>query len=146
MPESRFYLKPISKPNSDIWFSKQPMGISSISNIAHNMSLTEELNQKKSNHSARKIAIQTLLHANVSPTNVRQITGHKHTQLFKAYLHLSNEQQRTISNMLSTSALSHIDIIDEAPTSKSDFSSTVNFFLVTQLWQFSLMMLLFSTY
>lgn len=92
------------------------------------MSLAGGLKQKKSNHSARKTAIQTLLHANVSPTDVVQITGHKNVQSLNAYSHLSNAQQRTISNVLSTSTSSHVDVVDEASTSKSSFSSTVNSF------------------
>lgn len=56
---------------------------------------------KKSNHSARKTAIQTLLHANVSPTDVVQITGHKNVQSLNSYSHLSNDQQKNISSILS---------------------------------------------
>jgi hypothetical protein len=98
--DSRFYLQPILKPKSAIWFSKQPIGVNSIGTIANKMSKAAGLS-KKSNHSARKTAIQTLLHANVSPTDVVQITGHKNVQSLNSYSHLSNDQQKNISSILS---------------------------------------------
>ncbi len=79
------------------------MGINTIGNLAKQMCLKAGLSARKlSNHSARKTAIQTLLHANVNPTDVVQISGHKNIQSLNAYSHLSNKQQKNISTILST--------------------------------------------
>ncbi len=123
LPDSRFYLQPIAKPKSDIWYSRQPMGKNTLKNIAKKMAIVGGLG-KKSNHSARKTAIQTLLHANVNPTDVVQITGHKNVQSLNAYSHHSNEQQKAISNVLSTTTSSHV--ADEASTSNCCFPGAVN--------------------
>jgi len=100
-PESRFYLKPLKIPTSDSWFSRQPLGKNSIGNMAKTMSLKAGFaSGNKTNHSGRKTAIQTLLHAGIPPTNVMQITGHKNVQSLNSYSHLSEEQQQSISNLL----------------------------------------------
>jgi len=57
---------------------------------------------KITNHSGRKMAIQTLLHAGIPPTDVMQLTGHKNVQSLNSYSHLSTAQQQSMSNLLST--------------------------------------------
>ena len=59
---------------------------------------------EKTNHSARKTAIQTLLHADVAPTAVMQLSGHKNIQSLNSYSHLSIDQQRKLSNVLASSS------------------------------------------
>jgi hypothetical protein len=100
-PESRFYLKPIPKPKSATWFSKQPLGTHSIVNIAKKMAISAGLSPaNRSNHSGRKMAIQTLLH-DVPPTDVVQISGHKNVQSLNSYSYLSTSQQKAISKIIS---------------------------------------------
>jgi len=56
----------------------------------------------KTNHSARKTTVTTLLHANIPPTDVMQLTGHKNVQSLNCYSHMSNDQQHCVSNILSS--------------------------------------------
>ena len=56
---------------------------------------------RMANHSGRKTAIHTLLHSNVAPTDVIQVTGHKNIQSLNVYSHLSIDQQHVISSVLS---------------------------------------------
>lgn len=56
---------------------------------------------KKTNHSARKTVITTLLHNNVAPTSVIQLTGHKNVQSLNSYSALSVDQQEEISRTIS---------------------------------------------
>ena len=58
---------------------------------------------RKTNHSGRKTAIQTLLHAGVVPTEVQQLSGHNNVQSLNAYSTLSTGQQQQLSNILSKS-------------------------------------------
>lgn len=62
---------------------------------------------RKSNHSARKTGIQSLLHAGVPPTNVQQLTGHKNVQSLNSYSTLSSNQQQQMSHILSKSISSN---------------------------------------
>jgi hypothetical protein len=100
-PTSRFYLQPLRKPSGDVWFSTQPLGKNAISSLAKRMSEAAGL-EKKTNHSGRKTAVQTLLRAEVPPTSVMQLTGHKNVQSLNSYSSLSVLQQQQMSKTLSS--------------------------------------------
>jgi hypothetical protein len=93
-PLSRVYLKPIVGPRTELWYSSQPMGKNVIGSIAKTMAQQCNLPAgRKTNHSGRKTAIQTLLHSNVAPTDVVQLTGHKNLLSLNSYSKLSTDQQ-----------------------------------------------------
>lgn len=107
LPNSRVYLQPVRKPsldNDDVWFVNVPLGKNTIGSIAKKMFADAGLaSTRKTNHSGRKTAIQTLLHAGVAPTEVQQLSGHKNVQSLNAYSTLSTGQQQQLSNILSKS-------------------------------------------
>ena len=107
LPNSRVYLQPVRKPsldNDDVWFVNVPLGKNTIGSIAKKMFADAGLaSTRKTNHSGRKTAIQTLLHAEVAPTEVQQLSGHKNVQSLNAYSTLSTGQQQQLSNILSKS-------------------------------------------
>lgn len=101
-PESRFYLKPLNNPTTDVWFASIPLGKNTLGNLGKRMALEANCNSEhKTNHSARKTSIQTLLHANIHATDVMQLTGHKNVQSLNSYSHMSLDQQEQISHILS---------------------------------------------
>ena len=53
------------------------------------------------NQQPQKMAIQTLLHADVPPASVMQLSGHKNVQSSNSYSALSIDQQRDLSTILS---------------------------------------------
>jgi hypothetical protein len=115
-PDDRFYLQPLKAPKGQIWFSKQALGKNSIANLARNMSAAAGLqNASKTNHSARKTAITTLLHNHIPPTSVMQLTGHKNVQSLNEYSSLSVDQQRELSLTLS-SHMPQIQVPNQVPT------------------------------
>jgi hypothetical protein len=87
---------------SDTWFSKLPLGKHGIGSIAKNMILAASIQDKITNHSARKTGIKTLLHADFAPTEVMQLSGHRNVQSLNAYSSLSLEQQRSMSNEIAS--------------------------------------------
>lgn len=104
-PGDRFYLQPTKalKSESDVWFTCQPLGKNSLANIAKNMATQAGLGSaNRTNHSARKTAIETLLHRDIPPTSVMQLTGHKNVQSLNSYSNLSVDQQREVSLILSS--------------------------------------------
>jgi hypothetical protein len=129
-PDARFYLKPLKDCQFEQWFSMQPMGKNTIGAIAKQMAFDASLSSaaQKSNHSGRKTVIQTLLHAGVPPTDVIQLTGHKNVQSLNSYSHLSNGQQRNISNLLTNKLSRDTATISQAAATRSLHSqSNVNF-------------------
>ena len=57
---------------------------------------------RKTNHSARKTMIQTLCSANVPDSTIMQLSGHKSITSLNHYKKPSLDQQRSMSNLLST--------------------------------------------
>jgi hypothetical protein len=101
-PDSRFYLKPIKPPRNETWFSRQPLGKNAIGNLARDMAVKADFSSARiTNHSTRKTARQTLLHADVPPASVMQLSGHNNIQSLNSYANLSIDQQRGLSNILS---------------------------------------------
>jgi hypothetical protein len=83
----------------------------------------------RTNHSARKTAVETLLHAGVAPTDVMQLTGHKNVQSLNSYAHLSTDQQHSISNLLSNKSTQHpaaATAIDPYETLIASYTSATN--------------------
>ena len=55
------------------------------------------------NHSARKRIIQTLNDKDIPPGHIMQLSGHKNVQSINNYSHVSQEQQKSMSRILSGS-------------------------------------------
>ena len=74
------------------------------------------------------MAIQTLLHAGVPPTDVMQLTGHKNIQSLNSYAHLSTNQQQSMSNLRSTQLTApERKLIETAQAAAGPSSKTYNF-------------------
>jgi hypothetical protein len=126
-PDSRFYLKPHDNPTPDVWFTRQPIGKNAIGFIAKKMAIEANLpSVNKTNHSARKMAIQTLLHAGIPPTDVIQLTDHKNVQSLNSYSHLSIDQQHGISNLLTTELSESTVLSEESAAAKDPAISTMS--------------------
>lgn len=57
--------------------------------------------KKLSNHSARKHLVQKLSEQNIPPNQIMQITGHRNLQSVNNYSHVSENQHKNISKLLS---------------------------------------------
>lgn len=102
-PECKFYLALIPNPRTDIWFKNAPMGINKLGDLMKNMALKGELTSRKVNHSGRKTCVTTLLHADVHPTLIQQLTGHKNLESINHYATASLQQQEMMSKTLAAS-------------------------------------------
>ena len=88
-----------SKP----WFKAAPMGVNKLNSLMKTMAQKAGLNAENlTNHSGRKRMIQKLNDQEVPLTHIMQISGHKNVQSLNNYSSLSEKQQRSISNILSS--------------------------------------------
>ena len=67
------------------WYKSAPLGKHSINNFMKTMAEAVNLSGRKRNHSAHKTATERLLQANVPPTLIQNITGHKNVQSISNY-------------------------------------------------------------
>ena len=106
-PDSPFYIAPrtvpLGNPITDQWFIKQKVGEKKLGNLLKSMAKKGGLNPDKrlTNHSARKHLVHKLRDADVSPTDIMQISGHKNVTSISNYSNMSERQQKKCSNILS---------------------------------------------
>ena len=108
-----------SKP----WLKATPMGVNKLNSLLKTMAQKAGLNAENlTNHSGRKRMIQKLNDQEVPPTHIMQISGHKNVQSLNNYSSLSEKQQRSISNILSstTSTRSTLAIEEREDVSLSE--------------------------
>lgn len=127
--DSPFYLSinQITNPQSSkAWFKTTPMGVNKLNSIMKTMAEKAQLNSSNlTNHSARKRLVQKLNDKEVPPTHIMQISGHKNVQSLNNYSSLSHNQQRRISDILSTNSTgnSGIEVSSEVNCSSTSTSS-----------------------
>ena len=109
LPEMRdsgpFYLKTISKPKGQIWFSRQRMGEHKIGQLMKVMAvksgLTAATGKKITNHSSRKTCVQKLKNAGVPRDKIIDITGHRNVLSLNSYEGDDENQAKELSNVIS---------------------------------------------
>ncbi|KAK3740642.1 hypothetical protein QZH41_000145 [Actinostola sp. cb2023] len=95
-----FYLTPIDKTTSEVWYKKCPIGKNTLAKFMKTIASTAELTGKFSNSSGRKTAIQSL-RGEFHPLEISELTGHANVDSISSYSHNPLERQRQMSHRLS---------------------------------------------
>jgi len=98
-PNDPLYLGVMKKPQTEVWFKKQPLGIHSLGNFMKMMAAAAKLEGKRTNHSARRTMITTLRHENVNPLDICQLSG-QNLKSIDSYSTVSEEQQKKMSFLI----------------------------------------------
>ena len=95
----------ILQKNSDkSWFKTIAMRLNKLNSLIKTMADKAGLdNSHLTNHSARKRMIQTLNDKDIPLNHIMQLSGHKNVQSINNYSHVSQEQQKSMSRILSGS-------------------------------------------
>ncbi|XP_078678707.1 uncharacterized protein KIAA1958-like [Branchiostoma floridae x Branchiostoma belcheri] len=103
-PTAPFYLgiNRARKPGSEVWFINAPMGKNKIGTIMSTMAEKAGLAGRKVNHSARKTMMQALVAANVPPTRIVQLSGHRNLQSVNNYSCATEDQQKEMCDILTS--------------------------------------------
>ena len=100
-----FYLTTISKPKSQVWFSRQRMGEHKIGQLMKDMAvkpgLTAATGKKITNHSSRKTCVQKLKNAGIPRDKIIDVTGHRNVLSLNSYEGDDENQARELSNIIS---------------------------------------------
>jgi integrase len=94
-----FYLRPLAKPRSNIWFSCQPLGINQISKTVARMCQSANIGGFRSNHSLRATAASRLYDQNVDEQLICETTGHRSSAV-RAYKRTNDGHKKRISDTL----------------------------------------------
>jgi len=101
-PHSPFYLATIQKPTSTIWYKTQPLGVNSLCKFMREIAQSSGLTGRFTNHSARRTMLSTLRKENVEPLNIIDLAGQRNLKSLDSYSMPSNEQQKDMSNKISS--------------------------------------------
>ena len=105
-PDAPFYLgvNHTTKNSDKSWFKASAMGVNKLNSLMKTMTERAGLdNSHLTNHSARKRMIQTLNDKDIPPSHIMQLSGHNNVQSINNYSHVSQEQQKSMSRILSGS-------------------------------------------
>ena len=105
-PDAPFYLgvNHTTKNSDKSWFKASAMGVNKLNSLMKTMAERAGLDSSHlTNHSARKRMIQTLNDKDIPPSHIMQLSGHKNVQSINNYSHVSQEQQKSMSRILSGS-------------------------------------------
>ncbi|CAG2195298.1 unnamed protein product [Mytilus edulis] len=72
-----FYLRPLSKPKENIWYTAQPIGLNTLAATVGKMCTEAGLQGFRSNHSLRATAATRLYECGVDEQIISEVTGHR---------------------------------------------------------------------
>lgn len=98
---SRFYLRPLVDPKTEIWYSHQALGKNKLGKMMMVIAEKGDLQGRKVNHSTRKTFATALVQAGRPPTEVAHLGGWKSIQTINQYSTPSLEQQAHASDIIS---------------------------------------------
>ena len=105
-PDAPFYLgfNHTKKNPHKSWFKASAMGVNKLNSLMKTMPEGANLdNSDLTNHSTRKRMIQTLNNKDIPPRHIMQLSGHKNVWSINNYSHVSQENQKSMSRILSGS-------------------------------------------
>lgn len=104
-PDTPFYLSIFHRKGGyiqgDHWFKNQPVGLNTLGKIMKKMASAAGLGKDKryTNHSARKTMMQKMADAQLNPTIMMQVSGHKNIQSINNYSCMSETQRMEVSRI-----------------------------------------------
>ena len=96
------YLRPLQKPQPDVWYSCQPAGVHKINSFMREIVTLGGLdctNKRFTNHSIRKTTVRKLQKAAVSNDKIAAVTGHCSEQSLRDYAVADMDDHKRMSSI-----------------------------------------------
>ena len=123
-PDNAFYLRPLAKPKSDIWYQKSAVGHNMLANVIPRLFKQAGISGHFTNHSLRATAATRLFDAEVDEQLIMSRTGHSSNNGVRSYKHVTDQLREKTSNVLNGLSI----VVDSKLTHcliKNDTKSTV---------------------
>ena len=125
---SRFYLRPLSSPRQEQWFSNRPIGKNQLCKYMKNIYSQAGLSsQMVTNHSLRATCATRLFHANVDEQLIMERTGHRSVTGVRAYKRTSDFHLENCSAIIDDQFVKRK--VANSSERQTPFSVTNNFFM-----------------
>lgn len=113
-PEScdeSFYLTPLRKPQTHVWYSKMPVGHNTLSKTVGRLCKAAGIPGFKTNHSLRVTTATRLFHSGVDEQIIMDRTGHRSVDGIRRYKRISDDQRREASDVLNSATNGDVCVI-----------------------------------
>ena len=114
-----FYLRPLANYHNDNWYCCQPIGQNTLSKVISNLAKAAGLVSNYSNHLLLATAASRLYNANVDEQLITEVTGH-HSNAVRSCKHTSNDQLKSVSNVLYGGNFENKDAVAECKVEHED--------------------------
>ena len=98
-PEHAFYLRPLAKPNGEVWYAAQALGRHKLGDTVKSLCEEAGLGGYRTNHSLRATTATRLYEQNVDEQRICEVTGHRSTAV-RDYKRTSESMKRKVSNIV----------------------------------------------
>jgi len=99
-PDHALYLRPANHPTANCWYSKQPLGHTTLSKTVARLCTSAGIQGHKTNHSLRATTTSRLYHSGVDEQLVMERTGHRSLEGVRSYKRTSEAQREALSDIL----------------------------------------------
>ena len=99
-PAHALYLRPANHPTANCWYSKQPLGHTTLSKTVARLCTSAGIQGHKTNHSLRATTTSRLYHSGVDEQLVMERTGHRSLEGVRSYKRTSEAQREVLSDIL----------------------------------------------
>ena len=112
-----FYLRPLTVPNGNIWYSCQPRGRHMLGEVFKKLCKLAGFSGRRSNHSCRASTATCMYDSGADEQLICERTGHRSIAV-RSYKRTSNDQLKDVSNMLYGNITRHKNVsstVSKAP-------------------------------
>lgn len=106
---SAFYLRPLAKPTTDLWYAAQPLGRHKLATVVSTLCNQGGLDGYRTNHSLRTSAATRLYHAGVDEQLITEVTGHQ-SNAVRNYKRTTTAQKRKISDVIQGASVNETEL------------------------------------
>ena len=114
-PPHAFYLQPCHQPTSTCWFSKRPLGHTTLGKTVGRICKSAGITGYKTNHSLHATTTTRLYQSGVDEQLVMERTGHRSLDGVRSYKRTSDCQRLALSDILNKEISSHQPTVTTCP-------------------------------
>ena len=104
-PADAFYLRPLDKPKTEVWYSNQAIGHNKLTTTVARLCKAANIEGFKTNHSLRATTATRLYHSNLDEQLIMERTGHRSIEGIRNYKRTSERQHQAVSQLLNNASV-----------------------------------------
>ena len=115
-----FYLRLLSEPTSNVWYSRQPLGRHKLGSMVKNIYSKGNLGGYRTYHSLRATAATHLFDADIDEQLLTEVTGHRSSAV-RNYKRVSETKHQKINDVIQGTSSDKAESVLTVTTTPSSF-------------------------